>query len=108
MLGRVVSGGIWLCKKYAVANHFLQSHIPPSFLLFNAVSAEVGVARKSCRKLFLCLIYSSFSNVVSAEVGVARKSCRKLFLCLTYPSFTNVVSAEVGVAWRRARQENIE
>ena len=29
----------WRRREDAVANHFLQSHIPPFFLLFNAVSA---------------------------------------------------------------------
>ena len=62
-------GGGYMGVKNMLSQIVFYSHISPSFY---TVSAKVRVARKSCRKLFLCLTYPSFSNVVSAEVGVAR------------------------------------
>ena len=73
----VFGGGGYVSVKNMLSQIVFYRHISPSCY---TVSAEVGVARKGCRKLFLCIIYPSFTNVVSAEVGIARERAGKKIL----------------------------
>lgn len=80
----VFGGGGYVSVKNMLSQIVFYRHISPSCY---TVSAEVGVARKSCRKSVLCLTYPSFLNVVSAEVGVARKAVANCFYVLHIPPF---------------------
>ena len=78
--------GIYVCKKYAVANHFLQTYIP----LF-LYSQYLGWRRKeyaaaNCFYRHISPFFDLAMQSVLRYVSQGELCCRKLFL-QTYPTF---------------------
>ena len=70
------------------------------FFLFNAISAEVGVAWECAVANCFLQPYISLLYTVSAEVGVAWECAVANCFLQPYISLLYTVSTEVGVAWR--------